>query len=111
MTLTSDLISDTERVLMSGDRDEINSITNPVANTDQTLTVRYDLGGINQGAYLALDLEILYVWSVDENSKTATVQRGMLGSTPAAHVANTIVYVNPKLSKWDMFNAVNAQIN
>lgn len=111
MTLASDLISDTERHLMSGDRDEINALAATIANTDQTITVTYELGGIAQGAYLGLDLEVLYVWAVDENTKTVTVQRGMVGSVPATHSANAIVYVNPKVSKWDMFNALNAQIN
>lgn len=109
--LASDLISATESHLMSGDRDELNALANTIANTDTSITITYEMNGVQPGSYLCIDLEILYVWSTDETNKTALVQRGMVGSVPDAHTAGSVIYVNPKVSKFDIFNALNAQIN
>ena len=107
---TAQLISDTERNLLAGDRDEANLLTNSVNTTDTSFTFTYDLNGIQPGSYLALDLEICYVWAVNESANTATVQRAMLNSTAASHTAATMTYVNPKFSKWDILNALNVEL-
>lgn len=110
MTTTDTLITETEGHLLSGDRDEQNRLTNTVAPTDTVLTFDFTLGGIQPGAYVCLDIEVMYVWSVNSTGGTATVQRGMLGSTPATHSGGTIAYVNPLFSKWQIFKALNVEI-
>ncbi len=89
MTTTDTLITDTEEHLLGGDRDEQNRLSNTVDNVQTQISFDFPLGGIQQGAYVNLDIETMYVWSVNSASSTATVQRGMLGSTPAAHTAGT----------------------
>jgi hypothetical protein len=109
MTITcASLISDCERNLLAGDRDELNLLTNSAGAGDTTLTFTYGMNGIVQGSYIGLDLEIVYVWSVA--GQVATVQRGMLNTTAATHAASTLAYVNPKFSKFDIFNALNVEI-
>lgn len=76
------------------------------ANSAQ-VALSMDVAGAQTGAYLAVDLEVMYVWSADPSNKTVDVQRGVLGSQPAAHDANAIVYVNPRFSDFDIFTAIN----
>ena len=109
-TTVDDVITECENHLYGGSRDEINQLANSIGTTDTTFSLTYPLGGVGAGAYLAVDLEIIYVWSVDSTSLVVTVQRGMLGSTAAAHTGGTLVYVNPLFSKWQIWNAVNVEI-
>lgn len=110
MTTTAQLISDTERLLLTGDRDELNQLASSVSDTVTSFTFTYDNQGIQQGSYISIDLEVCYVWAVNTSAKTATVQRAMLSTTAAAHDASSIVYVNPKFTKWDIFNALNVEL-
>src|SRR5262252_1776898 len=85
MTVTAnDLVNDTENHLLGGDRDQLNRLTT------------------------ALDLETMYVWTAATTS--ATVQRGMLGTTPAPHNAGSVVYVNPKFSRSTIFDHLNIEL-
>lgn len=108
MTTAANLISETESHLLAGDRDEMNRLTSSVTDSATTMTFDFDLNGIQQGSYVSLDLEIVYVWSV--SGQTATVQRAMLNSTASAHTAGTLGYVNPKFSKLAIFNALNVEL-
>ncbi len=110
MATTDSLITETEGHLLSGNRDEQNRLSNNISAADETATFDFTLAGIQQGAYVCIDLEVMYVWSVNATSKTATVQRGALGSTPAEHTAGTVAYVNPLFSKWQIFKAINVEI-
>lgn len=111
MTVTfSTLISDTERHLLAGDRDQLNQLASDLSPTDTSVSFGFDLQGIQPGAYVAVDLEVMYVWDVNDTARTATVQRGMVGSTPATHTNGTVISANPKFSKYDIANAVNMEI-
>lgn len=104
------LITQVEDHLLSGDRDEINTVSNTVDSSQTTVTFNQPLGSITAGSYLGVELEVMYVWSIDTTSGTATVQRAMLGTTAAGHASGTIVYVNPLFSKWEIFKALNVEI-
>ncbi len=43
-------------------------------------------------------------------AKTATVQRGYLGSTAATHATDALVYVNSKFPTFSIFQALNADL-
>jgi hypothetical protein len=107
VTTTSDLIQETRRHLQSGARDEMNKLTSD-PGTGTTLAFDFALGGIAAGAVLAVELELIYVWSV--TGSQATVQRGYLGSAAVAHGAGTLVYVNPKFSDFSIFRALSEEI-
>ncbi len=110
MTTTADLISETEDHLLGGDRDALNGLLTGITSSDTTVTFEMPLETISTGAYLGIDLEVLYVKSVDSTSSVATVRRGMLGSTAATHATGALVYVNPLFSKWQIFKALNIEI-
>jgi len=61
------------------------------------------------GAILSVDLELMLVLTVTQN--TVTVERGYMGSIAAPHNANTLVYINPSLSKFDCGVAINDDLN
>lgn len=110
MTTLADLVAQTEEHLLAGARDELNQLAATVDTDDTEWSFTYELSGVQQGAYVSVDLEIVYVWDTNDSAKTATVQRGMLGSTPAAHTGGSIAYANPKFSKWAITKALNQEI-
>jgi hypothetical protein len=105
---TGDLISETRRHLDSGSRPEINRLSGAAAAADTTVTLEFAMGGITQGSVLALELELVYVWSVA--GQVATVQRGWLGSTAATHADDTVVWVNPRWSDFSIYRALMEEI-
>lgn len=109
-TTVDDLITEVEDHLLSGDRDELNALNASITDTATTLNLTYPAGGVVEGSYLAVDLEVMYVWSIDNTSQVVTVQRGMLGSDPASHLQGALVYVNPLFSKWQIFKALNVEL-
>lgn len=106
MALVSELIDECKRYLYSGNEDEKNRLASSVLVGDTTMTMAYDLKGISPGAVLAIDLEEIRVWEV--SGKTlGVVERGINGSTPAAHNSLATVTVRPKFSNFRIFQAMN----
>jgi hypothetical protein len=110
-TTVNDLIAETERLLYAGSRDAMNVLNGPHDASQTAFTFHYDLGSIQPGAYLSVDLEVVYVVQVDLIGKSATVIRGMQGSTAATHAADSVVAVNPRFPGFAIFDAVNAELD
>lgn len=110
MTTAADIIAETKRYLYSTHRDPMNRLNGSLTNSATTVTLEFALGSITPGAYIAVDLEIMYVFSITESALTAVVQRGMLGSTAAAHNDDSLVIVNPKFSDFTILQAINADL-
>lgn len=110
-TTANDWIEDTLGHLHSGNREEINLLSTALTDTTTTSVVMSDdLKSIKEGAVICIDLELMYVRSVVVATKTATVIRGFGGSTAATHSANAIIQVNPKFSRYRVFNALNDEL-
>jgi predicted outer membrane repeat protein len=62
------------------------------APTDTTLTVS-NAEPFAVGMLLRLDNEVVLVTAVDDDNNTLTVQRGALGTTPAAHLVGANLYI------------------
>lgn len=108
MVTTSDLIQSTRRHLMSSGREALNRLDGTLSSSAGTLTFEFPAGQIAAGALLAIDLELLHVWSVA--GQVATVERGLLGSTPAAHADNAVITVNPVVSDYRIFAELNNEL-
>ena len=108
-TAVTALIAETERLLYAGSREQLNILGNTIAQGDTQLTLSRAAGHVQEGAYISIDLEIMYVWSV--TGTTVQLQRGMLGSTPASHTGGTIIYVNPKFPQFAIFQALNHDLD
>jgi hypothetical protein len=72
--------------------------------TSETLVVERDnqAAAIKAGAYICVDIEVMYVWDYDPTTKTVTVQRGMLGSVATTHDTGALIQVQPRVSKYDV---------
>lgn len=111
-TTCADLIAESKRYLYSGRYDPINKVTSSLNSSETSVTFTYGLGGIQAGSYICVDLEMMYVWQVTNvSTNTVTVERGVLGSTAAAHSAGALATLNPKFSDYAIFTALNAELD
>lgn len=110
MTTLNDVIERTRRHLHSGEtRDERDKLNGAVASVDTTVQLVYGRDGVQSGSVLALGLEELYVWERTDSS--VVVSRGQNGSTAAAHINGTIVYIKPKFSAFSILKSVNEELD
>lgn len=107
MTTTAGLISETRRHLESYQQPSMNKLAASVTSSATTLTFTYDVGQVQAGTLLEIGLEVVYVWSVEVSSKTATVERAQAGSTALAHNAGAVVVLNPKFPAFAILKAIN----
>lgn len=108
--LVSELIEETRRLILASTREERNKLAVSIFSGSTGLTLTYPIGQITRGTKLSIDLEDIYVWDASGLSVTA-MDRGQWGSTAASHSANTPIHVNPKFSNWEIFNALNDELN
>lgn len=106
--LTSDLIADTRRLLMGGQREAINKLAAPAISGATSLTFQNPPEGITGGVYLQVGLELFYVWSV--SGSTATVEPAQAGSVSDIHNTGDIVTVSPKFPDFAILKALNDSI-
>ena len=111
MATVSTVIDRTVRQLLSGTVEERNKLAASVSATATTVSVQYDMKGIREGVVIQVDAELMYVWEIAVGSKSATVERGWNGTTPAAHTNNSIVVVDPKFPRNQIVEAINAELD
>jgi hypothetical protein len=104
----SNLISQTRRFLFSGSVEERNQLADALSSVPDTFNVIHDIGSIDRGAKVSINLEDMYVWS--KSSQTVTVARGQFGSTVASHSAFDTIYVNPRFSPFEILSAINTEL-
>jgi hypothetical protein len=107
VTTFAGLLAETKRHLSSYAREPLNQLATSITADVDKVTFTYDSNSIQQGAFLQVGLELMYVWRVEESSKTATVARAMQGSTAAAHAAGAIITVNPRFPDFAVAKAIN----
>lgn len=110
MSTVAQVITRAQRQLLSGVVEERNKLVANISATVTSCMLSYDLGSIRTGSVIEIDSEQMYVWEVVETSKTLTVERGFNGTTPAAHTASSIVVVNPRFPRNQIFEAVNDEL-
>lgn len=110
MTTTGDLIAACRRQLIGRGRQAMNVLAGSITANTTTVPLSYDLGGIQAGATISVGLEVMLVWQVDQTAKTATVQRGMDGSTPQAHTSGDLILVNPTFTDFEIFTELNNEL-
>lgn len=110
MATVAALIEETRRLLFSGKRGERNKLAVSILSSSTGLMLTYPAGQITRGAKLSLDLEDIYVWDVADLFVSA-IDRGQWGSTATNHTSGTVIHVNPQFSNWEIFNALNDELN
>ena len=110
MSTVSQVINRVQRQLLSGTVEERNKLAASLTATATSVTFQYDLSGIRPGSVIQIDAELMYVWEVAVASKTATVERAFNGTTAATHATSSIVTLNPKFPRNQIFEALNDEL-
>ena len=110
MATLSELIQETRRNLYSGAMEQMNRLNGAIDASQTNIPLKYDLGGIQRGSVIAIDLEEIQVWETSGTTITVA-QRGVNGSVPAIHSDLQTVYVQPKFSDYSIFKAINEDLN
>lgn len=108
MSTVGQKVQEVRRVLLGTHRPEYNVLTSTITSTTDSLTVTHGATAIARGSYLGIDNEVCYVWS--RSNQTVTVQRGMLGTTAAAHTAGALVEVDPRFPNGLILDEMKAEI-
>ena len=112
MTALSSVIADTRSYLQSGRQPEINKLNGGINDSVTSLTATYALKGIKPDSTLAINLEEIHVWTVDEGAKQADgLERGVNGTTAATHSDGDLIYVNPLYSNYRVLQAINRTVD
>lgn len=111
MTTASDLIARTKQHLLGMQREAMDVLVSGITSSQTSFQVTYDVSQIQQGSYVAIGLELMYVWAVEQGSKTVTVQRGQLGSTAATHATGDVITVNPRFPDFMILQEINADLD
>lgn len=109
MTTLAELLAECRNdYLMTGTRDARNALSGSHNNSTTTFTFTYDVGTIDKGSRLSVDLEDVYVYA--KNATTATVARGDFGTAAATHADGAKVLVNPRFSDAQILRAINHEL-
>lgn len=111
MTTLADIISETRTYLYSNETPEANRLNGAVLVTDTAITLHYTPGTAAQrGAIISIDLEHIRVWETSADVLTV-VERGVDGTTAAAHADGTYVEIMPKFSPFQIKRAINEDLD
>lgn len=98
------LLNRTLDLLLGAAQEDLNNSQNVIQVGDTSIVLQYPSGRAQPGSYIAIDDEVIYVWTATDNSSggcTLTVQRGMKGTTAVQHEPN-VVYVNPYFPRYQV---------
>lgn len=113
MTTSADLISETRARLQTGQTEQVNRLNGSITASQTTATFKYALGAIKSGGsvILSIDLELIRVWETTDSSMIAgVIERGVLGSTAAAHADLATVTVMARFSDFAILQALNEDL-
>lgn len=111
MTTAQNLIDECHRYLLPTAREPLNTLSGSHTSSQTTVTFGQDATAVTAGSTISVDLELMYVWSVNTPARTAVVQRGMQGSTAASHSDAALITVNPRFSNFAILQAINADLD
>lgn len=109
MTVATE-IEKVRRRLLGARKSEVNYLMADVAIGATTITLEdTTVGtGLTRGVYLGVGLELMLVRSVA--GQVATVRRGYLGTTAAAHLAGATVEIAPRFPRADILDSLKDEI-
>jgi hypothetical protein len=111
-TTVDNTIQRIRRQAAGGYRNETNILqTTMDASTTTIALVNGFTNNIQPGALLCLGIEVMRVIDTNPTAKTCTVLRGWYDSDAAAHTANDEVWINPRYSPVDIYDAMIAELH
>ena len=108
-TVRDSLLEPTRRILAGMHRAQLNRLDAAITDTQDTVTLDFDTKGIVPSTVLAVDDELMYVWSLSGTNQVV-VQRGHNGSVAVEHLAGALVEINPRFSQLDVRNEIRNEI-
>lgn len=111
MSTAGALINRVSRQLLSGTVEERNKLATTVNSAATSIVMTYALNSVRAGAVFEIDSELMYVWSVDTATLTATVERAYAGTTAAAHNSGAIITYNPRFPQQQLLDVLNQEID
>jgi hypothetical protein len=110
MTTFNDWVEKVFRRVYSGSVDSTVQLAAAIGTTDTTFTIVPAVANaLRPGAILSVDLEIMYITAVSGTGNISVV-RGYNGSTAATHTINTLCYIQPIYTKFDIGVALNDEL-
>lgn len=105
------LIDDLARYMRAGVLGMLNELASPIDTADvTTLVLSHAEYPPAAGSWIGVELEVMHVWSYNAATKTATVRRGMQGSTAAPHAAGALVEIHPRFSRFELATTLQQEI-
>jgi hypothetical protein len=111
MTTVATVLNRASRQMLAGVVEERNKLATSLDSSTTSVVLSYDLGGFRAGSVFEIESELFYVWEANTASKTLTVERGFNGTTAAAHSANVLATLNPRVPRAQMLDAVNGELD
>lgn len=105
MTACSVVMERTRALLMTSQRDVVNSLSSAVSVSATSVSMTSDTSGITVGSWIDIDAESMIVTGV--SALDVSVIRAQRGSTANPHAAGSVVRVNPRFHGADIFEAIN----
>lgn len=96
MSTVAALIEETRAHLMGAHTVQLNKLSTTMNTSVASVVMDYDTSFIARGSTLCIGDELMYVWALNPATRTATVERGYLGTTAAAHTAGDLIESNPR---------------
>lgn len=103
-----DWLHEARGYLYSGYQEQLNRLDVTMDATQDSVNLDFDPKGLANAATIAIDLEEMFVWSV--NGRSLVVERGYNGTAKVPHTEGALIYVKPKFPPFRIFNALNAVI-
>lgn len=107
MTTVGTVITDARSRLLGTIVEQRNLLASSVTSSDTTLTFTYDLLNLTEHTVVEIDTELMYVWSVNDAAKTATVERGFNGTIAASHAAGAATVISPRFPRAWLLRELN----
>jgi hypothetical protein len=99
------------RQLNGAFRYEVSQLGSSALDTDTVLTLAYALPpSLIPGAVVSIGTETCRVLDVDANAREITVIRGWYDSIPQVHADTTEVWINPRFTATDIFEAMHDEL-
>lgn len=99
------------RQLNGAFRYEVTTLGASAVPSDTVLTLAYALPpSLIPGAVLSIGTETMRVLGIDANAREVTVLRGWYDSEPQAHADQAEVWINPRFTATDIFEAMHDEL-
>lgn len=102
------LVDETRDHLLAGRRAPLNRLETGIDVDDEFLTLQYDASQVRDGAYLAIDDEVIYVWAV--SGQRADILRGQRGTAAAVHEDGATIEVEPRFPSGVILRTLQREI-